>query len=180
MGDSGAYYPNVYFPPVARVDEYIAVLWGPNDRKYYRVAWLEPIPLYEKGFLVQPAQVLSDQELADLIVGENELLQLRLALDGVVRVQAKLPKATTRWTLRRRSAWLEPAIARFPQFPPQSELFVLEDNSLFVDIQNLNLDRIEYAKVYVTGYRLVLEEVKEKPPRYAVVVVQGFAPRTKA
>lgn len=179
MVDSGAYYPNTYFPPLAKIDEYVAIARSPTQREYYRVTWLEPIPLFEKGFLLAPGQTLIDQELTELIVGEDEILQMRIALDGLIKVKAKLPKATSRWLLRKESAFLTADMAEFPRFPPISELFVIEDNSLYVDIQNLNVDRYEYGKIYVTGYRLVVEPVKEKPRAYTVIISQGFAPRTR-
>ena len=179
MGDS-VFHPSTWFPPVARLDEYVAVAYTPRDIRYYRVVLPpEAIPLYEIGFTLEPAGSLSERELEYFVVGEDELLQLRLAVDGVVKVKAKLPRAVTRWTLRRESAWIDASIARFPTFPPQTELYVLEDNSIFIDITNLNSDRYEYAKIYMTGYRLIIEEVKEKPRAYAGILVQGFAPRTR-
>jgi len=179
MGDS-VHYPSTWFPPVARLDEYVAVAYAPRDIRYYRVTLPpEPIPLYEVGFLLEPAGALSERELEYFVVGEDELLQLRLTVDGVVKIKARLPRAVSRWTLRKESAWIDASFARFPTFPPQTELYVLEDNPIFIDIQNLSADRYEYAKIYMTGYRLVIEEVREKPRAYAGVLVQGFAPRTR-
>jgi hypothetical protein len=52
-----------------------------------------------------------------------------------------------------------------------------------------NLDEIKRSleqllelrvKLYATGWRLVFEEVTEKPRAYTTIIVQGFAPRTRA
>jgi len=175
MGDSGMYYPNLWFPPVAKIDEYVAVIESPARRKYFRVTWLEPIPMMEKTFTLGPGASILDQEFSEIKVNANEILQFRLSIGGVARVRVSLPRSTKRYVLRNNIAYLDGRIAQFPQFPPQAELALLEDNTIFVDVYNLSRARYELVKLYVTGYRLVLEEVPTPPPKYAAVVTQGFA-----
>ena len=174
MGDSGMYYPGQFFPPVAKIDQYIAVLSDPWHRQYYKVMWLEDIPLYEFEFELKPGEEKTDIELTDLAVNDNELLHFRIALDGTIRVRASLPRAARRFVLRNNIAYIDPTIAQYPNFAPQTELAILEDNKLFVDIKNLSQDRYERAKIIVTGYRLVIAPVAGTPQQYAAVVIQGF------
>jgi hypothetical protein len=168
------------FPPAGRLDEYIAIVYAQNNVTYGKVVWLEQIPLYEYAFLVSAGSTTSDQELAYLEVGENEVLQIRFALRGSAKVWFKLPRSTQRFTLRRDSGWITEDIARYPNFPVQTELHVLEDNHIFATITNMNPNRYERVKLYATGWRLVFEEVREKPKAYTAIIVQGFAPRTRA
>lgn len=175
----GTYYPELYFPPGARLDEYIAIVNGPGDVKYARVVWYEPIPIYDHFFQLKAAESLYEQELEYVEVGKNEVLQMRLAVVGPAKIKVKLPRATARFTLRRDSGWIDENIAPYPRFPPQTELHLLEDAHLFVDVQNMNGNHAEAAKLYITGWRLVFEEVAEKPKAFSAVIVQGFPPRTR-
>jgi len=172
--DSGMYYPDVYFPPVAKIDEYVAVVTNPFTRQYFQVTWLEPIPKYEKDFLVAPGTTLSDQEVKEFVVNRQEILHFRIGVDGVGRVKLALPSANKRYVLKNYIAYLEPDIAGYPNFSPQAELALLEDNTLYATLTNLSSDRYERIKLVMSGYRLVLKPVSQKPPRYAAVVVQGF------
>jgi hypothetical protein len=148
--------------------------------RYARVTWLEQVPLYEYSFLLQASQVLADQELDKLEVGEGEILQLRFALRGPAKVLVKLPRTTSRFTLRRDSGFITESIAKYPNFPVQTELHIIEDQHVFVTVQNINTNHAERVKLYATGWRLVFEEVTEKPRAYTTIIVQGFAPRTRA
>ena len=175
MPDSGMYYPNQYFPPVAKIDEYVALVESPLRRRYFRVSWLEPIPMMEKEFLLGPGASILDQEFSEIKVNANEILHFRLSIGGVARVRVSLPRSTKRYVLRNNIAYLDGRLAQFPTFPPQAELALFEDNAIYVDVYNLSRARYEKVKLYVTGYRLVLEEIPQPPPRYAAVVIQGFA-----
>lgn len=180
MGDSGAYYPNEkVFPPAARVDEYIAIVYGPGDVRYAKVLYVEPIPIYSKAFLLKASETLTEQELDRVEVGDNEVLQARIAVLGAVKVNVKLPRTTSRFTLRRESGYITEDIAGYPRFPPFTEVNILEDTHMFVDITNLNANHAERGKVYITGWRMVFEYVREKPRAYAALIVQGFAPRSR-
>ena len=179
MSFSSLHVSGASFPPAAKLDEYVAILYGPNDVRYGKVTWLEQIPLYEYSFLLPANQVLVDQELDKLEVGEGEVLQLRFALRGPGRVLIKLPRTTSRFTLRRDSGYITESIARYPLFPAQTELHVIEDQHIFVTLQNINTNHAERIKLYATGWRLVFEGVSEKPRAYTAIVVQGFAPRTR-
>jgi len=180
MGDSGAYYPDKeVFPPAAKVDEFIAIVRSPTEREYAQVVYLEPIPVYDAEFLLKAAETLSEQELTYIEVGAQEVLQLRIAVLGSAKFNFKLPRAVKRFTLRRDSGWIDENIAPYPRFPPMTELHILEDTHLYVDVQNLNSEHAERAKLYITGWRLVYEPIKERPRAYAALIVQGFAPRSK-
>jgi hypothetical protein len=168
------------FPPAARLDEYVAIVFAPNDVRFAKVVWLEQIPLYEYSFLLQANQTLVDQELDKLEVGENEVLQLRFAIRGPGKVSVKLPRTTLRFSLKRESGYITEDIAKYPFFNAQTELHLLEDAHVFVTIQNLNTNHAERIKLYFTGWRLVFEEIREKPKAYTAMIVQGFAPRTRA
>lgn len=173
---AGAFYPNTVFPPAAKVDEYIAIIRGPRDRMYARVVYLEPIPLYDVTYKLKAEQTLSEQELEYFEVGDNEVLQLRIAVLGPAVFRFKLPRALRRFTLRRESGYITEDIAGFPKFVPQTELHILEDTHLFTDIEGIN-EHGDMAKIYITGWRLVYETVSERPRAYAALIVQGFAPR---
>lgn len=173
----GSYWPDEWFPPAARLDEFVAILQSPSRRQYARVVWFEPIPLYEYSFDVDAGATLSDQELKELVVGENEVLQLRFATDGVCKIGVSLPRATKRFALRSVNAYFDANIAGFPKFPPQTELHVLEDSTIFVTLEN-PVARLERQKLYITGWRLVVEPVEKVPENYTALIVQGFAPAT--
>lgn len=175
----GTFYPDVYFPPGARLDEYIAIVEGPGRVTYGRVVYFEPIPVYDYFFKLTAGEEIYDNELKYVDVGKNEVLQMRIAVVGAGKVMVKLPRATTRFTLRRDSGWIDENIAPYPKFPPQTELHILEDNHMFVDIKNQNKDRAEAVKLFITGWRLVFEEVPQKPTAYSAVIVQGFPPSAR-
>jgi hypothetical protein len=168
------------FPPAARLDEYVAIVFAPNDVRFAKIVWLEQIPLYEYSFTLAAGQTLYDNELERIEVGEGEILQLRFAIRGPGKVSIKLPRTTQRFALRRDSGYITEDIARYPSFPVQTELHILEDAHLFATISNLNTNHAERIKLYITGWRLVFEQVAEKPRAYTALIVQGFAPRTRA
>lgn len=173
-----SFYPGEWFPPAARLNEYIAIVQGPGEVSYGRVEWFEPIPVYSVRFTLKAGETLSDQELEKIEVGEMEVLQMRIAVKGAAKFQFKLPRAVTRFTLRRDSGWIDENIAGYPKFPPQTEVHILEDTHLFTTISNLNPNHAEAAKIYITGWRLVFTPVERKPENYSSIIIQGFAPRT--
>jgi hypothetical protein len=115
-------FHSLEFPPAARLDEYIALVYAPGDVKFAKVVWLEQVPLYEYSFLLQANQTLVDQELDKLEVGGNEILQLRIALRGPAKVSVKLPRTTLRFSLRRESGYITEDIARYPHFPSPNRI----------------------------------------------------------
>lgn len=172
-------FHSVNFPPAARLDEYIAIVYAPNDVKYGKVTWLEQIPVYAVAFLLGPGESKTDQELTYVEVGENEVMQLRFSLRGPAEVKIKLPRTTSKFSLRRDTAFVTEDIARYPEFPVQTELHLLEDSHIFMDVVSRNTNHYDRLKVYFTGWRLVFEEVRERPKAYTAMIIQGFAPRTR-
>lgn len=180
MGRS--FYPNAYvFPPPAGIDEYLAIVQGPRRVVYARVVWLEQIPEYSVEFLLKPAgssgSFMTNQELEKIEVGNNEILNFRMSMAGPGKIIVKIPRTVTRFSLRRDSSYITENIARYPKFPPQTELNILEDTHLFVDVYNLNPNHSELVKLFITGWRMVVEPATETPRSYAAVITQGFAPR---
>ena len=166
----------MYFKPLAYIDEIIKLVRAPNDYSFYRVAYEEPIPKYELSFMLGPSERSTGNELSDIVVGEDELLQFRISLDGLVKAVIWLPRGTARYLLRTNVAYLDPDVARPGN--PLAELYIFENNKMYADLENLNADRYEKAKITIQGWRLVLEPVTGRPEKYKAAVIQGFAPKT--
>ena len=164
------------FEPVVKPYEYIAILEEPKKREdipveaYYQVVGIEPIPTVEKTFLVSPAGETGDQEVSEVQVGYSEIGQFRIGLDGVCKLYVKQPRGVSKYELKNIIAYIDPTLGQ----EPQTEFYVKGHTSIYVNLVNLSSDRYELAKIWLTGYRLLLEPLGRVPEKFTPIYIRAL------
>ena len=159
------------FEPVALPGENICIL---PERKFYRVKYVEPLPEIEKDFgAISASSTLSDQEVEEIYMPKNELAQYRVTLKTPgLKLKVKQPRGTGRFLTKKQQA----VITDLTSGTNLTEIFQFEDTTFIVDVTNTTSSNLSESKVVFSGFRYVLEPLKEEPEKYTCVPVGGIRP----
>jgi len=167
------------FTPVVAIDQAVRLM--PVDR-FFRVVYVEPIPLIQHDFgSFTAGQTKSDQELDFLYMPDNELAQFRfIPVDNVIVTAFYQPRKRPKWITKSTGGML-PRGLDYQDTPVESlnltEFFQYEDTKLYVDLfapEALTTSRIRFY-----GFRYVLEELEAAPPVFTTIWYEGLSPRGK-
>ena len=164
------------FEPVVKPYEYIAILEEPKKREeipeeaFYEVVGIEPIPLVEKTFLISPGGETGDTEISEVQVGYSEIGHFRVGVEGVCKLYIKLPRGVSKFELKNTIAYVDPTVS----MEPWTEFFVKGHTSIYTNLVNISGDRYELAKIWLTGYRLLLEPLGRVPEKFTPIYIRAL------
>lgn len=162
------------FKPIQRENGFIKTL--PRE-DFFKVLYVEPlVELPPRDFgSVNANTNLADQEYTQLYMNDGELGQYRLIpIDDIV-ITVNQPRAQVRFANRNVTG----RITRFQEPPLWSkrynlaELFVFEDDKVFVSINNPTNYVQQKTRVQPIGFRYVLEPA-QRQTQYVAVPTEGW------
>ena len=170
----GGYAFKEEFEPVALPNEKICLL---PDKKYYRVVYVEQLPVVEKDFgAITAGNTLTDQEITELQMNKNELVQVRIEIVDDIEITVKQPKSVTRFTTKTTTF----KINKYVSLTNLSEIFSFEDTpKIYFDVKNISGGDLSQSRIRFYGFKYVLEPLTEVPERATYVPVKGYAPRAE-
>lgn len=164
------------FEPIVLIGENLHLM--PDD-KYYRVVFLEGLPLIEHDFgATSSGDELRNQEITEIYLGDNELGQYRMMVVDNLKVYVKQPSGIGKWLTRNGQAYLidySTYSQAFSESLQLTEFYQWEDTPFIVDV-TATADNTTASRLWFFGYRYVLEELKEVPQVATTVWTQGYRP----
>ena len=170
------------FEPIAKVGENL-ILIPPssycvdnNGRLvFYKITFIEPLPEIIKDFgAVSASSSVTDQEVTELYVYDNQLAQYRIYPISDVQIKVKQPKASTRYATKNTVSY----ISKFTKPDNLREIFIFSDkNATYFDIINPRAEALSESLVRFVGWKFILapiivDSLQQLPKTYTVVPLE--------
>jgi len=172
MGEGAFAYE---FSPVARVGENLFLI--PLNR-YVTIKYIEPIPgkIIDFGSL-DAGESTPTTELTDMEMPEDEIGQYRIKVLDDITVTVYQKRGVGRFSTKNVLYPITPDSDTLSSHANSTEIFVYGDDAPWVQVTNSGTVPILKSRIWIQGFRYVVETLEEAPAKYTAIPIWGWGAR---
>jgi hypothetical protein len=170
------------FAPTVDMGQYFSVVTAQGTEKFYECVYIEPLPKsqdlqHDFGSISSGSTdssnkitILEVEGSAKTETDLSELFQMRMEVIDDIALTIKEPAAQSRFKTRNDEIRID---AFTP--PEQSEIYVFEDDTIYIDAYNPTQYTLTVTRVQFWGWRIIGRQLGTRPEKYTRIVATGFS-----
>lgn len=175
-----AMYERTEQGPAVRIGDNFSIVTAQGTEKFYETVYVEPLPksidlIEDFGSVAASASsnsnkvtILEMEGSAKTETDLSEVFQLWMEVIDDITVTVKEPAAQARFKTRNNQI-------RVDYNSGPIEMFVYEDDTVYMDITNTTQYTLSKTRVQFYGWRIVGRQILRVPDKYTRLVATGFS-----
>jgi len=156
--------------PPALPGQFVRLVGETTGNKFYKVTWIEQLPGIVHNFgTVSANSTSSEKEIDNLYMRDGELGAYTIDVLDDFELEVWQPGGMKRFMVKNTSHKINPLTPKRLR-----KIYVWEDNKVKFYVHNNNDYALPKSEIFIYGWRMKLEEVKERPEKWTDIVIEGM------